>query len=80
MTPQPKITQNWSTGSRRANYEAKNKYDNFRGRTPEFTQKFGSKTWKSEYAASSVARNQLSETRQLNLLSTENDVPQSTEC
>ena len=34
---------NWSTGSTGANYEAKNKYDNFRGRTPEFTQKFGSK-------------------------------------
>ena len=66
---------NWSTGSTGANYEAKNKYDNFRGRTPEFTQKFGSKTWKSEYAATSVAaRNQLSETRQLELLSTENDV------
>ena len=66
---------NMSTGSMGATYEAKNLYNNFRGRTPEFTQKFGSKHWKSEYAAQSVAaRNQLTETRQLELLSTENDV------
>jgi hypothetical protein len=66
---------NMATGSLGSTYEAKNVYDDFRGRTPEFTKKYGSKNWKSEYSATSVAaRNNLTETRQLELLSTENDV------
>ena len=66
---------NWATGSTGKNYESKNKYENYRGRTPEFKEKFSSKNWKSEYAASSVAaRNQLTERSQLELLSNENDV------
>eukprot|EP00945_MAST-04E_sp_MAST-4E-sp1_P008931 g8931.t1 len=66
---------NWATGSTGTKYESQNKYTDFRGRTPEFKEKYSSKNWGSEYAASSVAaRNQLSERRQVDLLANENDV------
>ena len=66
---------NMPTGSMGTSYEAKTKYDDFRGRTPEFNKKFSSKNWGSEYAASSVvARNKLSQSKQVELMANENDV------